>query len=236
MSELKKPTEAPFLARWSRRKIEAAAVAPSAPLPPLAPNASVSHLAAVPPEVGITGANSSTGAVAGEDLLDARHQEPVSSAGPQVNRDLPSIDSLTYQADFSPFMASDVDPGLRNQAMKKLFADPHYRFGAMDKLDIYIDDYSKSDPIPLDMLRQMYQAKSLFLFDDEEQTSPHALNEPSGHVDARLPAMPVPVSSSHAGDSATGDAETAMVSSVPMRIVEKDPEKITGLGDPNSGT
>jgi hypothetical protein len=235
MIESKKPTEAPFLARWSRRKIEAAAVAPSAPLAPLAPNASGSHLAAVPPEVGSTGASSSAVAVAGEDRPEARHPEPISSAGPQVNRDLPPIDSLTYQADFSPFMARDVDPGLRNQAMKKLFADPHYRFGEMDKLDIYIDDYSKSDPIPLDMLRQMYQAKSLFLFDDEEKTSPHALNEPAGRVDAPVPAMPAPVSFSHAADTATGDAEAAIVSSVPTRIVEKDPAKITGLADPKSG-
>ena len=51
--------------------------------------------------------------------------------------------------------------------MKKLFADPH--FNVMDGLDIYIDDYSKSDPIPESMLRQMASAKFLKLFDEDEE-------------------------------------------------------------------
>jgi hypothetical protein len=48
--------------------------------------------------------------------------------------------------------------------MKKLFADPH--FNVMDGMDIYIDDYSQPDPLPLAMLRQMTSAKTLNLFDD----------------------------------------------------------------------
>ncbi len=52
--------------------------------------------------------------------------------------------------------------------MKKLFSDPHYN--VMDGLDIYIDDYGKPDPIPLEMLRRMAQSHALGLFaDDEEQ-------------------------------------------------------------------
>ena len=52
--------------------------------------------------------------------------------------------------------------------MKKLFADPH--FNVMDGLDIYIDDYSKADPIPEAMLRAMTSSKFLKLFDQEEET------------------------------------------------------------------
>jgi hypothetical protein len=73
---------------------------------------------------------------------------------------------LTKDSDFKPFMAGDVTPDVRNAAMKQLFADPH--FNVMDGLDIYIDDYSKSDPIPEAMLRQMTSAKFLNLFDDED--------------------------------------------------------------------
>jgi hypothetical protein len=73
---------------------------------------------------------------------------------------------LTKDSDFKPFMAGDVTPDVRNAAMKQLFADPH--FNVMDGLDTYIDDYSKSDPIPESMLRQMTSAKFLNLFDDEE--------------------------------------------------------------------
>jgi hypothetical protein len=39
-----------------------------------------------------------------------------------------------------------VAPEVKNAAFKKLFADPH--FNVMDGLDIYIDDYSKPDPLP----------------------------------------------------------------------------------------
>lgn len=79
---------------------------------------------------------------------------------------LEDVQALTPQSDFKPFMARDVDPEVKNAAMKKLFADPHYN--VMDGLDIYIDDYSKPDPLPESMLRQMVSAKFLNLFDDEK--------------------------------------------------------------------
>jgi hypothetical protein len=59
---------------------------------------------------------------------------------------------------------------VKNAAFKKLFADPH--FNVMDGLDTYIDDYSKPDPIPPEMLRQLASAKFLKLFDEEEE-KPH---------------------------------------------------------------
>lgn len=80
---------------------------------------------------------------------------------------LQDTQSLTPQSDFKRFMASDVDPEVKNAAMKKLFTDPH--FNVMDRLDIYIDDYSLPDPLPESMLRQMASAKFLNLFDDEEE-------------------------------------------------------------------
>ncbi len=79
---------------------------------------------------------------------------------------LDDVKLLTKDSDFKPFMAKDVGADVRNAAMKKLFADPH--FNVMDGLDIYIDDYSKSDPIPEAMLRAMTSSKFLKLFDDEE--------------------------------------------------------------------
>ena len=78
---------------------------------------------------------------------------------------LPPIEGLTKDSDFSMFMRSDVDPGVRVSALKKLFADPH--FNQMDGLDVYIDDYSKPDPMSLAFLKQLNQSRSLGLFDDE---------------------------------------------------------------------
>ena len=71
-------------------------------------------------------------------------------------------------------MSRGVEPGVRNAAMKKLFSDPH--FNVMDRLDIYIDDYSQPDPLPLSMLRQMASAKFLNLFDDDEEEAKKAKN------------------------------------------------------------
>jgi hypothetical protein len=63
------------------------------------------------------------------------------------------------------FMKADVDPQLRLSALKKMFTDPH--FNQMDGLDIYIDDYTKPDPIPLAMLKRLNQSRLLNLFEDE---------------------------------------------------------------------
>jgi hypothetical protein len=62
------------------------------------------------------------------------------------------------------FMSADVDPQLRVRALKKLFADPH--FNRMDGLDVYIDDYSKPDPMPLAFIRRLAQSRILGLSDE----------------------------------------------------------------------
>jgi hypothetical protein len=66
---------------------------------------------------------------------------------------------LTPESDFTPFMRSEVDPGLRRQALRTLFRDE--RFNVMDGLDVYIDDYSKPDPIPPEWLGKMNQMARL---------------------------------------------------------------------------
>ena len=96
---------------------------------------------------------------------------PISPADPEVASEPPALSLedvklLTKDSDFKPFMAKNVSSDVRNAAMKKLFADPH--FNIMDGLDIYIDDYSKSDPIPEAMLRAMTSSKFLKLFGSEE--------------------------------------------------------------------
>ena len=62
------------------------------------------------------------------------------------------------------------------QRCEKLFGDPH--FNVMDGLDIYIDDYTKEDPIPPAMLRALNQARSLGLFDDAEDKEKTAAAPP----------------------------------------------------------
>jgi Protein of unknown function (DUF3306) len=100
------------------------------------------------------------------------------------------VHELTAESDFSPFVAKNVSPEVRNSAMKKLFTDPHYN--VMDRLDIYIDDYSLPDPIPESMLRQMVSAKFLNLFKAEEEAEAAAekaaLEAKRGEADASIEA------------------------------------------------
>jgi hypothetical protein len=119
------------LRRWSRRKHEAAreALAKESPAPvPPAPEA--------PAATGLP-ANAA----------------PRSDTVPP---ELPPVESLTPESDFTAFMQPNVDAGLRREALKKLFADPH--FNVMDGLDVYIDDYTKPDPIPASVLERLAQS------------------------------------------------------------------------------
>ena len=81
--------------------------------------------------------------------------EPVAEPSP-----LPPVESLTFDSDFTAFLKPEVDEALKRKALKKLLHDP--RFNVMDGLDVYIDDYSKPDPIEPEVVRQLMQARYLF--------------------------------------------------------------------------
>ena len=93
-------------------------------------------------------------------------KEPEAAPTPALAslEDVEKIDRLA--PDFSAFMQPGVDPAVQQAALKKMFSDPH--FNVMDGLDIYIDDYSKPDPIPLEMLKRMVQSDMLNIFHKED--------------------------------------------------------------------
>ncbi len=135
-----------FLGRWSQRKL---AVKQGVELE--TPKAAVEPL----PDKLHTGVPAKN--PVSEPSAGAADVEPPSMA---------DVQALHAESDFAPFVGRTVAPDVRNAAMKKLFSDPHY--SVMDRLDIYIDDYSKPDPLPLAMLRQMASAKFLNLFEEED--------------------------------------------------------------------
>lgn len=83
------------------------------------------------------------------DATGSDPNPPVSPAPP----DLPPVESLTPASDFAPFMQPGVDPLLKGRALKALFSDPSLY--PMDGLDVYIDDYTRSDPLPEAWLERM---------------------------------------------------------------------------------
>lgn len=102
--------------------------------------------------------------------------------------------------EFREFFDPKVDEALRRVALKKLFGDPH--FNVMDGLDTYIDDYSKPDPISAAMLRQLNQARELFLFDDEDKADkqPDADADAGASDDTALAVEPDPALSADSAD------------------------------------
>ncbi len=132
-----------FLGRWSRRK-------------------------QAPPEAARAEDHAVAEVRADDERQASVHPQAMQHAEPAAApTDLPPVESLTRDADFTRFMRPDVPPRMKNAALRKLFTDPH--FNVMDGLDIYIDDYTKADPIPESMLRDLAQSRMLGLFDHEEQ-------------------------------------------------------------------
>lgn len=80
--------------------------------------------------------------------------------------ELPPIDKLTIDSDFRAFFHPKVGDDVRRAALKKLFSDP--RFNVMDGLDVYIDDYSKTEPIPPAMLAGLRQAQNILKWAKED--------------------------------------------------------------------
>jgi len=174
-------TPAGFLSRWSRRKVE------------------VRQGVALDEDSEKSLAPSTK--LVGSPDQEGDQKNPLESATPQKPApSMADVQSLTKDSDYTQFMASEVAPEVKNAAMKKLFADPH--FNVMDRMDIYIDDYGQSDPIPEAMLRQMVGAKFLNLFEDEDPkvvaqsvpappvSKPEPL--PNDHTDLRLQPDPAP--------------------------------------------
>jgi hypothetical protein len=114
--------------------------------------------------------------------------------------ELPSIDSLKgLESEYRDFLQPAVGEDVRRAALKKLFQDPH--FNVMDGLDVYIDDYSKPDPIPESMLKTLAHAKRL-LFTEQTDTE----------EDAKAQQVPAPKAPpAIAGETATSNAPPASV-------------------------
>ncbi|MDP3138940.1 MAG: DUF3306 domain-containing protein [Burkholderiaceae bacterium] len=153
-----------FLGRWSRRKIQVREGAEPLEPPVADPVAPLAGIGAGLPAAGTPGA--APGPVA--EAADPVRQNPAPPTGIPAPT-LADAQALTPQSDFKPFIARGVAPEVRNTAMKKLFADPHYN--VMDRLDTYIDDYSNPEPLPESMLRQMASAKFLGMFSEEKPAS-----------------------------------------------------------------
>jgi hypothetical protein len=106
-----------FLGRWSRLKARA--------------RERESHPAVEPEE---RGSDEPTASVA---------QAPPDAAPPAV--ELPDLEQLDQDSDYSAFLTPGVDAALRKRALRKLFSSP--KFNVFDGLDTYRDDFTSFPPL-----------------------------------------------------------------------------------------
>jgi hypothetical protein len=157
-----------FLGRWAKRKEavrqgkalepEPTLLAPQQPSPQPSPASGRGSEGALPAAAGVA--------------PSPLRREGGGEGAPEPQIAPPTLadtESLTPASDFARFVGPEVAPEVKNAALKKLFADPH--FNVQDGLDVYIGDYSQPDPLPAAMLRQLASAKFLRMFDDEEEAS-----------------------------------------------------------------
>jgi len=160
-----------FFGRWSQRKqalragqplTDAAPPAAQPGTPAGAAGARANSAPAAPVSAGAS-ANSSANALA---------SAPVSASVPSTDAQtlpqplpaptLDDVQALKSGDSFARFVAGDVASDVRNAAMKKLFADPHYK--VIDGMDIYLDDYNRLGSLDVATVRQMVSGKFLNLF------------------------------------------------------------------------
>jgi hypothetical protein len=169
-----------FFRRWSRRKLRGEDA--GAPAPASQVNARDGYLrAGEGASMHPTALRANESPAAFEPLPQTTQHPPVAPApAPAAPERKPAtlddVAVLGADSDFSAFVSQGVDKAVQRLAMKKLFSDPH--FNIMDGLDVYIDDFTKSDPVPAAMLASMQHARSMFsrlLGDDNKQQ-----DEPGG--------------------------------------------------------
>jgi hypothetical protein len=192
-----------FLGRWSKRKLDAkdGRSLPPEPAEIAPPEAGPAEIART--EAGSADASLRPPAVVALDEAATPAAAAVDGGQPAAAQEqsaepLPTLEdvrALTRESDFSRFAARDVTPEVRNAAMKKLFTDP--RYNVMDGMDVYIDDYSRPDPIPESMLRQLAGAAFLRLFDEEPPKDQQAAAQTRDVAD-----NPAPQSVAQSADSA----------------------------------
>lgn len=181
MAEDKQDTTRFSLRRWSQRKLAAAHReearrddAPVARDPASRPAPADAKRDAAPAADAQSAAPAPSSAAPGAAAAATAEAGNVRKSMQDAGSLLPSLDSLTIDSDYSPFMQPGVDEAVKRSALRKLLRHP--RFNVMDGLDVYIDDYSLPSPIEPALAHSLMQARYLF---NPPQTRVNA----DGHVE-----------------------------------------------------
>ncbi len=124
--------EGGFIGRWARRKHDTAIDAQD----PATDDVFSDPLSEVPEHA----LQPEESAADKSKLIEEPEPAPV-----LTDEDMPDIETLNADSDFSPFFSKGVSKDLRNLALKKLFYSG--KFSVRDGLDDYDDDFTKFEPL-----------------------------------------------------------------------------------------
>jgi hypothetical protein len=129
-----------------------------------------------------------------EDVV-AQAPVPEEPAQAPVAVELPDLDTLSEDSDYSAFMSQGVDADLRRKALRKLFSSP--KFNVIDDMDDYCGDYTK-----FEILGGIVTADMKHHMERLARAAAEALEEAGQRDEAALAAAPAatPV------EAAAGDA------------------------------
>ena len=212
-----------FFSRWSQRKQAVKQGVPLAEALPAANTQSQTN------PLQASSQNAALAAQAGAPQTNtAAPSQSETTQEPAKLLTLEDVSKLTPESDFTSYMTQGVSPEVRNAAMKKLLADPHYNI--MDGLDIYIGDYNTPDPLPEGMLAKMVGAQFLGLVKAPEDVAQSAPSEAqTQEASVTQENLPAPVTS-----SATLENDPAPHDHTHLRLqsddAPADPETGSGAG------
>ncbi len=109
---------------------------------------------------------------AGEDAVQDDTRGADAAPSERDPPELPPLESLDENSDYSAFMAADVAPDVRRHALRKLFQSA--KFNVRDGLDDYDLDYSNPEPlgniVTAEMRRRLMQQLERLAGGDEDGT------------------------------------------------------------------
>ena len=96
-----------------------------------------------------------------------KEKEQLPAAAEKPPAQLPPVDKLTPESDFTGFMQPKVQDALRRAALKKLFLDPHFK--TPDPFEPFSGDWTGGGTISEELLATLNQAKQHLFSDSKEQ-------------------------------------------------------------------
>lgn len=115
--------------------------------------------------------------------------KPCSDPPLPTETELPPIESLNEDSDYTPFLAPEVEDQLRRLALRKLFHQP--AFNVTDGLDDYAEDFAQHIPLGDLITHEMRSALErrgstsvTAATDADAPATPAAPNAVSGHPEA----------------------------------------------------